>query len=160
MMHSIQIVIMWGGIAALAVLAAWPVLTFVGRSIRRLYRLMRGLNLFEAICSVSAICFLCVFAAEKHVVPTVKGITLGFPMETPTSVSLAWSADEGQSIHSNDNVKVYWRDAELNSAWMLALEGFGITNACVSGFFIDRNTDWMVVVEPHQEEEATTEEAP
>ena len=160
MIRSIQAAIMWAGVAALAALALWPVLKLVGHMLRRAFRLLRGMNIFEAICSLVATFLLWAYAAEKHeVVPTVKGITLGFPMESPTGVHVEWGADEGQTIHSNDAVKVYWRNAEgVATSWQLGAEGIGITNAFVSGFFLDRNTDWMVVVEPHQDEEETPEE--
>ena len=91
-----------------------------------------------------------VYGSTKPVTPTVRGITLGEPMETPSSVTLEWQADEGREIKTNQLVRVYWRDAY--TPWTLAVEGRGITNAVVSGFFINRDTDWMVEVEDPDEE--------
>jgi hypothetical protein len=89
---------------------------------------------------------LFVYGSTKQVTPTVKGITLGSPMETPTSVELAWTPDDGTEIQSNQLVRVYWRDA-YNPKWHLATEGYGITNATVTGFYISADTDWIVEVE-------------
>ena len=91
------------------------------------------------------------------VTPQVKGITLGEPMETPGRVDLAWEPDEGTEIRSNQLVRVYWRDAD-NPKWNLAAEGYGITNASVVGFFVNRDTDWMVVVSPTNAVEFTDAE--
>lgn len=154
MIELYQKCVMWAGLAALAAFALWPALRFVGAVLRRAFRLLRGMNLIEAALVSVLVCLLCAYAAEKHITPTVKGITLGFPLESPTGVRLAWGADEGQEIHSNDVVKVYWRNAEgLATEWQLGAEGLGITNAFVEGFFLDRNTSWMVVIEPYQEPE-------
>lgn len=87
----------------------------------------------------------------KPITPTVRGITLGSPMETPSSVALEWQADEGREIKTNQLVRVYWRDAY--TPWTLAAEGYGITNAVINGFFINRDTDWMVEVEDPDEED-------
>ena len=91
------------------------------------------------------------------VTPQVKGITLGEPMETPGRVDLAWEPDEGTEIRSNQLVRVYWRDAD-NPKWNLAAEGYGITNASVVGFFVNRDTDWIVVVSPTNAVEFTDAE--
>ena len=80
------------------------------------------------------------------VTPTVKGITLGSPMETPTEIELSWTPDAGTVIQTNQLVRVYWRDAS-NPKWQLATEGYGITNATIKGFFISTDTDWLVEVE-------------
>ena len=92
-----------------------------------------------------------VYGSTKPVVPTVRGITLGSPMETPSSVALAWRPDEGKEIKTNQLVRVYWRDAY--TPWTLAAEDYGITNAVISGFFINRDTDWMIEVEDPDEED-------
>lgn len=94
---------------------------------------------------------LFVYGSTKPVTPTVRGITLGSPMETPSSVTLEWRADEGRGIKPNQLVRVYWRDAY--TPWTLAGEGYGITNAVVNGFFINRDTDWMVKIEDPDEED-------
>ena len=100
-----------------------------------------------------AVAVLVVYGSTKPTpTPTVKGITLGSPMETPSHVSLEWQADEGKEITTNQLVRVYWRDA-YSGGWHLAAEGYGITNATVSGFFINRDTDWMVEVEDPDEQE-------
>ena len=91
------------------------------------------------------------------VTPQVKGITLGEPMETPGRVDLAWESDEGTEILSNQLVRVYWRDAD-SPKWNLAAEGYGITNASVTGFFVNRDTDWQVVVSPTNAVEFTDAE--
>lgn len=88
----------------------------------------------------------------EPITPTVRGITLGEPMETPTSVSLEWTPDEGREIKSNQMVRVYWRDAS-SGGWRLATEGLGIVSATVEGFFVNRDTDWMVEVEDADDEE-------
>lgn len=159
MIDAYQAVVMWAGVAAIAALALWYVLVLLGRVSETIFRRMRGMSLASVFVSAALAVWFWVYAAEKHeVVPTVKGITLGKPMETPNGVHVVWGADEGQTIHSNDAVKVYWRNAEMFASWQLGAEGLGITNAFVSGFFLDRNTDWKVVVEPHQDEEETPEE--
>ena len=89
---------------------------------------------------------------KELITPTVRGITLGSPMETPTSVSLSWKADEGREIKPEQRVRVFWRDA-YNKDWNMAVEGYGITNATVKGFFINRDTDWLVEVEALDEGE-------
>ncbi|MBQ2629212.1 MAG: hypothetical protein IJG13_05995 [Kiritimatiellae bacterium] len=94
---------------------------------------------------------LYLFGATKPVNPTLRGITLGSPMETPSSVALSWQPDEGREINSNQLVRVYWRDAY--TPWTLAAEGYGITNATVHGFFINRDTDWMVEIEDSGEDD-------
>lgn len=94
---------------------------------------------------------LFVYGSTKPVTPTVRGITLGAPMETPSGVTLEWRADEGKEIKTNQLVRVYWRDAY--TPWTLAVEGYGITNAVVDGFFINRDTNWMVEVEDPDEED-------
>lgn len=100
-----------------------------------------------------AVAVLVVYGSTKPTpTPTVKGITLGSPMETPSSVSLEWQADEGKEITTNQMVRVYWRDA-YNGGWHLAAEGYGMTNATITGFFINRDTDWMVEVEDPDEQE-------
>lgn len=88
----------------------------------------------------------------EPITPTVRGITLGEPMETPTSVSMDWLPDEGREIKSNQMVRVYWRDAYYPGRH-LAAEGYGMTNATISGFFINRDTEWWVEVEPSEDEE-------
>ena len=98
------------------------------------------------------VAWLVVYGSTKPVTPTVRGITLGSPMETPTSVALEWKADEGVEIGTNQLVRLYWRDA-YSGGWHLAAEGYGITNATISGFFINRDTDWMVEVEDPDEPE-------
>lgn len=80
------------------------------------------------------------------VTPTVKGITLGSPMETPTEIELAWTPDDGSVIQSNQLVRVLYRSA-AEPKWAVALEGYGITNATIKGFFIWTDTDWLVEVE-------------
>ena len=157
MIEIYQKCVMWACLAVLAALALWPVLRLVAAMLCMAFRLLRGMNLFEAALVSVLVCLLCAHAATKHITPTVKGITLGFPMESPTGVRLEWGADEGQEIRSNDVVKVYWRNAEGSATgWNLGGEGLGITSAFIEGFFLDRNTSWMVVVEPHQEEQEET----
>lgn len=111
-------------------------------------------------CSMFVLAVLCVWKStpayangnKEHITPTVRGITLGSPMETPTSVSLSWKADEGREIKPEQRVRVFWRDA-YNKDWNMAVEGYGITNATVKGFFINRDTDWLVEVEALDEGE-------
>ena len=86
---------------------------------------------------------------KQTVIPTVRGITLGEPMESPSHVTLSWHPDAGQEIKPTQRVRVYWRDAN-NPGWHMAAEGYGITSATVSGFYINRDTDW--IVEVHGEE--------
>lgn len=80
------------------------------------------------------------------VTPTVKGITLGSPMETPTEIELSWTPDDGTVIRSNQLVRVLYRSA-AEPKWAVALEGYGLTNATIKGFFISTDTDWIVEVE-------------
>lgn len=105
-------------------------------------------------CGMAVIAAFCIWKAtpayangnKEQITPTVRGITLGSPMETPTSVSLSWQADEGREIKTNQLVRVFWRDA-WNEQWNMAIEDYGITNTTIKGFFINRDTDWMVEVE-------------
>lgn len=80
------------------------------------------------------------------VTPTIKGITLGSPMETPTEIELSWKPDDGTVIQSNQLVRVLYRHA-AEPKWAVALEGYGLTNATIKGFFISTDTDWIVEVE-------------
>lgn len=139
-------------------LAAVPMLLFclLVYAIRReLAALMRFLSRhpWAGMVLCPFVAALVVYGSTKPTpTPTVKGITLGEPMETPSSVSLEWQADEGKEITTNQLVRVYWRDA-YNGGWHLAAEGYGMTNATITGFFINRDTDWMVEIEDPDEQE-------
>ena len=106
-------------------------------------------NPWESLLLAPFVVAMCVYGSTK-LTPTVRGITLGSPMETPSEIALEWKADEGREIRSNQLVRVYWRDAY--NGWTLAAEGYGITNAVINGFFINRDTDWMVEVEDDEDE--------
>lgn len=112
---------------------------------RRLVRWSKAHPFAALVLSAPMIAFA-LYGSTKQVTPTVKGITLGSPMETPTEIELSWTPDDGTVIQSNQLVRVYWRDAS-NPKWQLATEGYGITNATIKGFFISTDTDWIVEVE-------------
>lgn len=151
MIETFQRVVMEISLAALAVLlAGWAFYAArlsLGAVLARIRR-HPWATLFLAPCVAA----LYVYGSTKPtpVTPTVRGITLGSPMETPSSVALEWKADEGREIKTNQLVRVYWRDAY--NPWTLAAEGYGITNSVINGFFINRDTDWMVEVEDVDEE--------
>lgn len=113
-----------------------------------LARIARAIKEHPVSALVLAVPFtaLVIHGSTKQVVPTVKGISLGSPIETPTEVRLSWQADEGTEIKTNQRVRVLWRDG-YSGGWKVAAEGYGITNAVISGFFINRDTDWLVEVE-------------
>lgn len=137
-------------VAALATMFAVALAYAVRRQIAVLMGFMRA-HPWASLVLSPAVSVLVVYGSTKHT-PTVRGITLGSPMETPSHVSLEWKADEGREITTNQLVRVYWRDA-YSGGWHLAAEGYGIANATISGFFINRDTDWMVEVEDPDEPE-------
>lgn len=144
-MVAIQYGIMYGCLALLAL----GLLVLGVYAIREpLSRIASAVKAHPVAAAVLAIPFtaLVIHGSTKQVVPTVKGISLGSPMETPTEVRLSWQADEGTEIKTNQRVRVLWRDG-YSGGWKVAAEGYGITNAVISGFFINRDTDWLVEVE-------------
>ena len=150
MIETFQRTVMYICLAALAAMALFAVVYAVRSQLSRLCGGIRRHPIASALLAPAVFC-LYVYGSTKPVTPTVRGITLGSPMETPSSVSLAWKADEGREIRSNQLVRVYWRDAY--TPWTLAAEGYGITNATVHGFFINRDTDWMVEIEDSEEDD-------
>ena len=150
MIEIFQRTLMYICLAALAAMALFAVAYAVRSQLSRLCGGIRRHPIASALLAPAVFC-LYVYGSTKPVTPTVRGITLGSPMETPSSVSLAWKADEGREIRSNQLVRVYWRDAY--TPWTLAAEGYGITNATVNGFFINRDTDWMVEIEDSGEDD-------
>ena len=150
MIETFQRTVMYICLAALAAMALFAVVYAVHGQLSRLCGWIRRHPIASALLAPAVFC-LYVYGSTKPVTPTVRGITLGSPAETPSSVSLAWKADEGREIRSNQLVRVYWRDAY--TSWTLAAEGYGITNATVNGFFINRDTDWMVEIEDSGEDD-------
>ena len=150
MIEIFQRTLMYICLAALAAMALFAVAYAVRSQLSRLCGGIRRHPIASALLAPAVFC-LYVYGSTKPVTPTVRGITLGSPAETPSSVSLAWKADEGREIRSNQLVRVYWRDAY--TSWTLAAEGYGITNATVNGFFINRDTDWMVEIEDSGEDD-------
>ena len=150
MIETFQRTLMYICLAALAAMALFAVVYAVRIQLSRLCGGIRRHPIASALLAPAVFC-LYVYGSTKPVTPTVRGITLGSPAETPSSVSLAWKADEGREIRSNQLVRVYWRDAY--TSWTLAAEDYGITNATVNGFFINRDTDWMVEIEDSGEDD-------
>lgn len=138
-------------ITALCVLVLGMMLYRIRREVSVILGIVRR-HPWAAFLLSPCVSALFVYGSTKPVTPTVRGITLGAPMETPSSVALEWRPDEGKEIKTNQLVRVYWRDAY--TPWTLAGEGYGITNAVVNGFFINRDTDWMVEVEEPDEEDS------
>ena len=126
-------------VSALATMFAVALACAVRRQIAVLMGFMRA-HPWASLVLSSAVSVLVVYGSTNPVTPTVRGITLGSPIETPSHVSLEWKADEGSETTTNQLVRVYWRDA-YSGGWHLAAEGYGITNATISGFFINRDTD-------------------
>lgn len=155
---SCQWMLAYACVSALLALALGAVLFGFRKRISSAARLVRRHPVQACVFAPLALA-LFVYGGTKPdpVTPQVKGITLGEPMETPGRVDLAWEPDEGTEIRSNQLVRVYWRDAN-NPEWNLAAEGRGITNASVVGFFVNRDTDWMVVVSPTNAVEFTDAE--
>ena len=150
MIGTFQRVVMEVSLAALAVsFAAWALCAMRRPLDVMLSRIRR--HPWATLSIAPCVAALFIYGSTKPVTPTVRGITLGSPMETPSSVALSWQPDEGREIKTNQLVRVYWRDAY--NPWTLAAEGYGITNAVINGFFINRDTDWMVEVEDSGEDD-------
>ena len=145
-----QRVLLVACVAALLALGLGAILYRIRKEVSALLGVVRN-HPWAALFLSPCVLVLVVYGSTKPVTPTVRGITLGSPMETPSSVALEWQADEGREIKTNQLVRVYWRDAF--TLWSLAAEGYGITNAVINGFFINRDTDWMVEVEDPDEED-------
>jgi hypothetical protein len=134
-------------VALLALSFAVLFLCSLRDKLSRLFRAVKSHPIMALFISAPLFVFVLHGSTKPSpVTPTVKGITLGSPMETPTSVELEWAPDDGTEIKSNQLVRVYYRDAS-NPKWQLAAEGYGITNAVVKGFFIWTDTDWLVEIE-------------
>lgn len=113
----------------------------------RLFRAVKSHPIAALYLSVPLCAFILHGSTKPTpVTPTVKGITLGSPMETPTEIELSWTPDNGTVIQSNQLVRVLYRSA-YEPKWAVALEGYGLTNATIKGFFISTDTDWIVEVE-------------
>lgn len=144
MIEAFQKFMMAACFAALAVLLVGWMLCLTYGPLHAIMEQVRRYS-WASVLLVIHVVGLYVYGSTKPVTPTVRGITLGSPMETPSSVALEWKADDGREIGTNQLVRVYWRDAY--NGWTLAAEDYGITNAVINGFFINRDTDWMVEVE-------------
>ena len=151
MIETFQRFVMAACLAAFAVsFAAWALCAMRRPLDVMLSRVRR--HPWATVILSPAVFALFVYGSTKPdpITPTVRGIILGSPMETPSSVALEWKADEGREIRTNQLVRVYWRDAY--TPWTLAAEGYGMTNAVINGFFVNRDTDWMVEVEDDEDE--------
>lgn len=147
-LEAIRAYLLYFCLAALAIAFLALLAYSISGMISRLFRWIKSHPALALMLSAPVAVFVLHGSTKPStpVTPTVKGITLGSPMETPTEIELNWTPDDGTVIRSNQLVRVYWRDAS-NPKWHLAVEGYGITNATVSGFYISADTDWIVEVE-------------
>lgn len=146
-LEAIRAYLLYFCLAALAIAFLALLAYSMSGMISRLFRWIKSHPVLALMLSAPVAVFVLHGSTKPTpVTPTVKGITLGSPMETPTEIELSWTPDAGTVIQTNQLVRVYWRDAS-NPKWQLATEGYGITNATIKGFFVSTDTDWLVEVE-------------
>lgn len=147
-LEAIRAYILYFCLAALAIALLGLLAYSMSGMISRLFRWIKSHPVLALMLSAPVAVFVLHGSTKPPtpVTPTVKGITLGSPMETPTEIELAWTPDDGTVIQSNQLVRVLYRSA-AEPKWAVALEGYGLTNATIKGFFISTDTDWIVEVE-------------